>query len=213
VHATAVIGMALLALGMVLTPGPNMIYLVSRAVSQGTRAGLVSLGGTFVGFLVYVTLANLGLSVVFIYVPPLYVGLKVAGALYLLYLAYRTLRPGGMALFEPREMPRDPAWRLFRMGLVTNLLNPKAAILYLALIPQFIDPAAGHVMAQGFMLGGIQIAVSITVNATIILVAGAVSRFLAVRPTWLRLQRWITGTMLGAIGVRLALDAPTLARV
>jgi threonine/homoserine/homoserine lactone efflux protein len=150
---TAMVGMSLTALGMVLTPGPNMMYLVSRSVSQGRRAGLVSLAGTFVGFLVYMTMANVGLAVIFVAVPWLYIGFKAAGAMYLGYLAWQALRPDGTGLFETRELPRDPNWKLFRMGLVTNLLNPKAAIMYLALIPQFIDPARGHVVLQGFTLG------------------------------------------------------------
>jgi threonine/homoserine/homoserine lactone efflux protein len=158
-------------------------------------------------------MANLGLSAVFVYVPALYVGLKVVGAAYLFWLAYRALRPGGAGVFELRELSRDSPGKLFRMGLVTNLLNPKAAIMYLALIPQFIDTSAGHVVAQGFALGGVQIAVSITVNGTIVLLAGSIARFLAARPTWSRVQRWATGTLLGAVGLRLALDAPAAARL
>jgi threonine/homoserine/homoserine lactone efflux protein len=202
--------MAAVALGMVLTPGPNMMYLVSRSVSQGVRAGLVSLSGTFVGFLVYMSMANLGLSAVFVYVPALYIGLKVVGAAYLFYLAYKALR--GSSEFEPKQLARDANGTLFRMGLVTNLLNPKAAIMYLALIPQFVDTHAGHVVAQGFALGGVQIAVSMTVNACFIALAGSISTFLAARPTWLKVQRWLTGTLLGAVGLRLALDAPNAAR-
>ena len=209
VSAAAIVGMALLALGMVLIPGPNMIYLVSRSVSQGWRAGMVSLAGTFVGFLIYMTMANLGLAAVFVYVPLLYAGLKVGGALYLLYLAWRTLRPGGTSPFETRELPRDRRWKLFRMGLVTNLLNPKAAIIYLALIPQFVDRASGNVIAQGFILGGVQVTVSMIVNSCIILAAGAISMFLRGRPTWLKWQRWITGSLLGLVGIKLAIDAPS----
>nr|BFF12687.1 hypothetical protein GCM10025699_39900 [Microbacterium flavescens]BFF16334.1 hypothetical protein GCM10025699_76370 [Microbacterium flavescens] len=144
ISLTAASAMALVALGMVLTPGPNMMYLVSRSISQGRRAGLVSLAGTAVGFVVYMTMANVGLAAVFLVVPWLYTALKVAGAAYLLWLAYKTLRPGGASVFDTRDLPRDSAAKLFRMGLVTNLLNPKAAIMYLALIPQFVDrgPAA-----------------------------------------------------------------------
>ena len=211
VTGAAILGMALVALGMVLIPGPNMIYLVSRSVSQGPRAGLVSLGGTFVGFLVYMTMANFGLAAVFIYVPALYVGVKLAGAAYLLYLAWKMLKPGGASLFEPKELPRDSRWKLFRMGLITNLLNPKAAIMYLALIPQFVDQSAGNVVAQGFILGGVQITVSMIVNSIIVLLAGAISVFLRSRPTWLKWQRWVTGTLLGLVGIKLALDAPTAA--
>jgi threonine/homoserine/homoserine lactone efflux protein len=211
VTGAAILGMALVALGMVLIPGPNMIYLVSRSVSQGPRAGLVSLSGTFVGFLVYMTMANFGLAAVFVYVPALYVAVKLAGAAYLLYLAWKMLKPGGASLFEPKELPRDSRWKLFRMGLITNLLNPKAAIMYLALIPQFVDQSAGNVIAQGFILGGVQITVSMIVNSIIVLLAGAISLFLRSRPTWLKWQRWVTGTLLGLVGIKLALDAPTAA--
>jgi len=193
---------------MVLTPGPNMMYLVSRSISQGWRAGLVSLGGTALGFMVYMTMANVGLAAVFLVVPWLYTALKVAGAAYLLWLAYKALRPGGASVFDTRDIPRDSAGTLFRMGLVTNLLNPKAAIMYLALIPQFVDQRAGHVVAQGFQLGAVQIAVSMTVNAAIILAAGSIAVFLRRKPSWMRWQRWVTGTLLGAVGVKLALDAP-----
>jgi threonine/homoserine/homoserine lactone efflux protein len=204
----AIVGMALVALGMVLIPGPNMIYLISRSVSQEPRAGLISLSGTFVGFLVYMTMANFGLAAVFVYVPALYTGVKIAGAAYLLYLAWKTLKPGETSLFEPRELPRDSRWKLFRMGLVTNLLNPKAAIMYLALIPQFVDRRAGHLILQGFLLGGVQITVSLIVNSIIVVLAGAISVFLRTRPTWLKWQRWITGGLLGIVGIKLAIDAP-----
>ncbi|WGW12450.1 LysE family translocator [Saxibacter everestensis] len=208
ISLAAASGMALVELGMALTPGPNMVYLVSRSISQGWRAGMMSLAGTAVGFVVYMTMANLGLAAVFIVVPWLYTALKVAGAVYLLWLAYKTLRPGGMSLFETQDLPRDTAGKLFRMGLVTNLLNPKAAIMYLALIPQFVDQGAGNVVAQGFQLGAIQIAVAMAVNGVIILAAGSIAVFLQRKPMWMRWQRWATGTLLGAVGVKLALDAP-----
>jgi threonine/homoserine/homoserine lactone efflux protein len=213
VSSPAAAGMAATALGMVLTPGPNMMYLVSRSLSQGRSAGLVSLTGTATGFLVYLVLTNLGMATVFVLVPALYIAFKAAGTLYIAYLAFRALRPGGTGLFEPRKLPRDSNWRLYRMGLITNLLNPKAAILYLALIPEFIRPAAGHVTAQGFVLGGIQISVSMTVNIVLILAAGSIATFLASRPEWTQWQRRVTGTMLGAIVILLAREVPSRARV
>ncbi|MEC3913530.1 LysE family translocator [Nocardia sp. CDC160] len=199
IETTAVLGVAAAALGLVLTPGPNMMYLVSRTVSQGRRAGLVSLAGVAVGFGVYLAAATAGITAVFAMVPALYVGLKVAGAVYLLYLAWKTLRPGGTGLFTPTELPADPTRRLFTMGLVTNLLNPKIAILYMALIPQFVVPAHGRVWLQSLCLGAVQIAIAITVNGLIVLSAGAIATFLAGRPLWLRAQRFVTGTVLGAM--------------
>jgi threonine/homoserine/homoserine lactone efflux protein len=198
-------GMALVALGIVLTPGPNMIYLVSRSISQGRVAGLISLTGTVAGFGVYMTLANLGLGGVFLTMRWLYDTVRLAGAAYLLYLAWQAIRPGGLGLFETRCLPRDTAPKLFRMGLLTNLLNPKAAIMYLALIPQFVSPDRGHVLMQGFVLGGIQVTVSAAVNATIILAAAGIAVCLGTRPAWLRWQRRVTAILLAAVGVTLAL--------
>jgi threonine/homoserine/homoserine lactone efflux protein len=206
VSGEALAGIALVALGMVLTPGPNMIYLVSRSLTQGRKAGLISLAGTAVGFLAYLAATCFGLTVIFVYVPAAYTAVKLAGAAYLLYLAWKTLRPGGKSVFEPNELPPDSPRRLFTMGLVTNLLNPKIALLYLSLLPQFIDPGAGHVMLQSTALGGIQIGVSLLGNTVFILTAGALAAFLATRPTWLRFQRYLMGTVLAALAVKLATD-------
>ncbi|WP_408068691.1 LysE family translocator [Williamsia herbipolensis] len=206
-------GMVLTALVMVLTPGPNMMYLVTRSIGQGRRAGLVSLAGTGVGFVVYMLMANLGLAVVFVAVPWLFIGVKAAGVVYLAHLAWQALRPGGRGVFEVADLPRDSSARLFSMGLVTNLLNPKAAIMYLTLIPQFIDPNRGHHFAQGLTLGTLQITVSMIVNASLIVGAATVAGFLTRSPRWAIWQRRVTGTLLGCVAVVLAREVPARARV
>lgn len=206
IEPSGILGVSVVALGMVLTPGPNMIYLVSRSITQGRRAGMISLGGVALGFLVYLLAANLGLSVVFLAVPGLYVAVKLAGAAYLAHLAWNALRPGGVPVFAPRDAPHDSPRRLFTMGLMTNLLNPKIAIMYLSLIPQFIDLGKGHVLLQGLVLGSVQIVVSIAVNLAIVLAAGTIAVFLSRRPSWLKVQRRLMGTVLGALAVSLAAD-------
>ncbi|WP_062440441.1 LysE family translocator [Herbidospora daliensis] len=203
---TALAGIAVVSLGMVLTPGPNMIYLASRAISQGRRAGFVSLLGTFVGFVVYLIATCLGLTAIFALVPAAYTAIKLAGAAYLLYLAWKIVKPGGQSVFDTKELPEDSNGRLFTMGLVTNLLNPKAAILYMSLLPQFIEPAHGHVILQSFALGTVQISISILVNGLIILGAGGLAAYLSTRPTAVKMQRYVTGTVLGAFAVHLAVD-------
>jgi len=192
---------------MVASPGPNMMYLVSRSLSQGTRAGLVSLIGVGVGFVGWMLCAVFGITAMLIAVPYAYDALRIAGAGYLAWLAWSTLRPGGRSPFQVRELAPDSPRRLFVMGLVTNLLNPKAAVLYLSLLPQFIDPARGSVLVQGLVLGTTQIAISMIGNALIAGSAGRVARFLARRPRWLVIQRWIMGSVLGALAARMALEA------
>jgi threonine/homoserine/homoserine lactone efflux protein len=206
VDASAAAGIALVALGLVLTPGPNMLYLVSRSLTQGRRAGLISLLGTALGFLVYLFTAVLGISAIFVAVPAAYVALKIAGALYLLYLAWGVLRPGAPPVFEVRDLPQDPPRRLIGMGLLTNLLNPKIAMLYLSLLPQFIDPDRGSVALQSLVLGSIQIAIALTVNGVFVIVAGSLAVVLARRPIVARVQRWVMGGALAGFGVKLLTD-------
>ncbi|WP_141575703.1 LysE family translocator [Actinomadura sp. WMMA1423] len=201
----AVAAIALFALGLVLTPGPNMIYLVSRSVTQGRRAGLISLGGVAAGFLVYVAAATAGLTTVFTLVPPLYAAIKIAGACYLLWLAWQTLRPGGTTAFTPADLPADPPRRLFTMGLVTNLLNPKIAVLYVSLLPQFADPDRGSVAAQILLLGAVQVTIAVTVNALIVLGAGSIAAFLVRRPGWRRAQRYLMGSVLAGLALHIGL--------
>ncbi|NED99774.1 LysE family translocator [Phytoactinopolyspora halotolerans] len=203
---SAMIGIALVALGLVLTPGPNMLYLVSRSITQGRRAGLISLLGVAAGFLIYLAAATAGLTAVFAAVPAAYTVLKIAGAAYLLYLAWQALRPGGVSVFAPRDVPVDSARRLFAMGLLTNVLNPKIAVLYVSLLPQFIEPGRGTVALQSLTLGAVQISIALMVNALIVVFAGGLAVFLGRRPTWLRIQRYFMGTVLGGLAVKLALD-------
>ncbi|MFD2356847.1 LysE family translocator [Nonomuraea ferruginea] len=166
----------------------------------------MSLVGVFLGFSVYLTATCLGLTAIFAYVPAAYTALKLAGAAYLLYLAWSAIKPGGTSAFEPRELPVELARRLFAMGLFTCLLNPKIAILYMSLLPQFIDPSMGHIMLQSLVLGSAQIAVGTLVNGLIVISAGGLAAFLARRPVWVRVQRYFMGTVLGGMAVHLATD-------
>ncbi|ONM50382.1 lysine transporter LysE [Nocardia donostiensis] len=206
IETTAAAGVAAAALGMVLTPGPNMMYLVSRTVTQGRTAGLISLCGVAAGFGVYLIAAAAGITAVFAMVPQLYLALKLAGVCYLAWLAWQALRPGGAAVFSPAQLPAAPARRLFAMGLLTNLLNPKIAIMYLALIPQFVVPGRGPIWLQSLCLGAVQITVALAGNGLIVLVAGRIAVFLADRPVWLRVQRYLMGTVLAGIAAVLVTD-------
>lgn len=197
----------LVSLGMALTPGPNMIYLVSRSICQGRTAGLISLGGVALGFVFYMLCAALGITALLLAVPFAYDALRFGGALYMVWLAWQAVKPGGRSPFQVRDLPADSPRKLFAMGFVTNLLNPKIAVLYLSLLPQFIDPQHGNVLGQSLVLGSVQIAFSLTVNSLVAIMAGSIAAFLAQRPKWLVLQRWLMGTVLAGLAVRMATEA------
>src|SRR6476469_1413957 len=206
-HLSSLLGFALVSLGMVLTPGPNMIYLISRAITQGPAAGIVSLGGVALGFVFYMLCAAFGITALLFAVPYAYDALRFAGAAYLLWLAWQAVKPGGRSPFQVKKLQVDGPRKLFAMGFVTNLLNPKMAMLYLALLPQFIDPAAGSVLTQSLALGSMQIVISASVNAMIALAAGSIAEFLGTRPSWLLVQRWLMGTVLAGLAVKMAVEA------
>ena len=206
VSSEALLGIALVELGLVIVPGPNMIYLISRSIAQGRRAGLISLAGVGLGFLTYLLAASAGLATLFALVPEIYVALKLAGAAYLLWLAWQAFRPGGMSVFATQELEPDRPRKLFGMGLLTCLLNPKIAILYISLLPQFLDPSRGHLGVQSLILGLGQLTVGVVMNAVFVITAGSVAVFLSRRPTWMRIHRYLTGTALAVFAVRLATD-------
>lgn len=192
----SIIGFSFIALGMVLTPGPNMVYLISRSICQGIVAGVVSLVGVAMGFVFYLLCAAFGITTFLMMVPFAYDTLRSAGACYLIYLAWQAVRPGGKSPFKIKNLTPDSNRKLFTMGFITNILNPKIAVMYLSLLPQFISPDQGSVLSQSLFLGVIQIFISITVNFLIIVSAGSMAAFLANRPLFLQLQRYFMGIVL-----------------
>ena len=187
---------------LALTPGPNMAYMLSSTVSRGRRAGVVSLLGVETGFLVHLVAVASGLTALLLAVPYAYDALRLLGAAYLLYLAWQTVRGGG---FGPEEREaHEPPVRVYLAGFLSNALNPKTAVFYLSVFPQFVDPEAGSVFFQSVALGLLHILVSTACNLSVVLAAG--SAWLAERPAWLRVQRWLFGGLLAAFAVRLVLD-------
>ncbi len=205
--SSSLLAFGLVALGMALTPGPNMMYLVSRSICQGRAAGMISLGGVALGFLFYMFATACGITALLFAVPLAYDVLRFGGALYLGYLAWQALKPGGRSPFQVRSLPPDSPRKLFAMGLLTNLLNPKIAMLYLSLLPQFIDPRHGSVLAQSVTLGSMQIVASLAVNSVVAIMAGSIASFFSGRPAWLVVQRWLMGTVLAGLALRMATQA------
>lgn len=200
------VAFGLVSLGMVCSPGPNMIYLISRSITQGRMAGIVSLFGVVLGFIVYITATMLGLTAIFNAVPAAYAAVKWAGATYLLWLAWKAIKPGSASILEPFALSVEGPRKLFLMGFMTNLLNPKIAVLYISLLPQFENPARGALLMQGATLGLTQIVVSFTVNLLIVLTASKIAVWFGTRPTFLKVQRWLMASVLAGLAVRLVVE-------
>jgi threonine/homoserine/homoserine lactone efflux protein len=193
---------------LALTPGPNLMYLISRTLCQGRTAGIVSLAGTTSGLLFYAVGTALGLTAVFVAVPVLFDVVRWVGAAYLLWLAWDAIRPhGGGGLFARRDLPPVAPLVLFRTGVLTSILNPKVALFYLALFPQFVDPARGSVLVQSLILAAVQIVIAFAGDLLFVLAAARVALWLSTRPAWVTVQRWVLGGVFGAIAVKLALDS------
>lgn len=194
------------ALLMAVTPGPNMLYLISRSLCQGRRAGLISWMGVVCGFAVHVCSASFGLTALFMTLPLGYELLKYAGAGYLLWLAWQALRPGAGSLLQAQNLPDETPRKLFLMGFLTNALNPKVAVFYMSILPQFIQPDHGSVLAQSLLLGGIQTTIASLMNLVIMLSASAIAAWFSANQFWLQVQRYLMGTVLAGLALRLFLQ-------
>ncbi|MCT4204004.1 LysE family translocator [Elizabethkingia anophelis] len=192
---------------LVISPGPNMIYLISRTITQGRKAGLTSLAGVICGFLFHIVMVSFGLTAVLFSVPYAYVVLKTLGTVYLLYLAYQAIKPNSKNIFEvDRNISIDRPRKLFTVGFLTNVLNPKVAVFYLSFFPQFIKPQYGSIFTQSLELGIIQVFVSFSINFIIVLTAAQAARFFAKNPTWIKAQKWFMASVLGFLAIKMALS-------
>ncbi|AQX07226.1 LysE family translocator [Elizabethkingia ursingii] len=192
---------------LVISPGPNMIYLISRTITQGRKAGLTSLAGVVCGFLFHIVMVSFGLTAVLFAVPYAYVVLKTLGTIYLLYLAYQAIKPNSKNIFEvDQNISIDRPGKLFTVGFLTNVLNPKVAVFYLSFFPQFIKPQYGSIFTQSLELGIIQVFVSFSINFIIVLTAAQAARFFAKNPTWIKVQKWFMASVLGFLAIKMALS-------
>jgi len=188
------------ALVLLLTPGPAVLYIVTRAVDQGRRAGLVSVLGVHAGTLVHVAAAAAGLSAVLAASATAFSVVKYLGAAYLIYLGVRQLLS---RVIEPTKVTAAPARlaRAFVDGFIVNVLNPKTALFFLAFLPQFVSVSRGDVPAQIVWLGLVFCALGLLTDGLYALTAGAAARWLRARRGMAVTRRWIPGTMYIGLGL------------
>jgi threonine/homoserine/homoserine lactone efflux protein len=191
------------------TPGPNMLFLVTRTLAQGRAAGFVSLAGTSSGFALHAIAAALGLSALLAAVPIAYEIVRFAGAIYLAWLAIVTWRASGESQASAPAR-RAEAGQMYRQGLLTSVLNPKLAVFQLALFPQFIDPSRGSVLAQGLVLAATQFVIVVAGDSVCVFAATAARRWFARRPGWSRWSKRALAGVFAGLAARLAIQSRTL---
>lgn len=192
------------ALALNLTPGPDMLYIAARSTSEGRSAGIASVLGITVGSLVHVAALACGLSALLASVPAAYLVVKFAGAAYLMFLGVRALLYPPPLVLETNGPASASLWAVFRQGVLTNVLNPKVALFFLAFVPQFIDASRGSAVAQVLILGLLFNVSGTLVNLAVALGASRASEWLRVRHKLAERVQRATGAVFIALGVRLA---------
>jgi threonine/homoserine/homoserine lactone efflux protein len=193
------------ALAMNISPGPSNLYVISRSLAQGTSAGLVAAAGLATGSLFHVTVTSLGLAVILQYSPIAFLVMKLAGAGYLVFLGLKLLLAKSPKLSPSTLLPKQRLARIFRQSAVVEILNPKTALFFLAFLPQFADPKAGPLAPQLLLLGCIVTLTAIPCDALVAVLSGKAADVLRRKPIFQRLQNWISGSVLVALGATIAL--------
>jgi threonine/homoserine/homoserine lactone efflux protein len=194
---------ALAALGLLVVPGPAVIYITTRSIDQGRSAGLVSVLGISAGTLVHTAAAALGLSALLTSSGLAFTVVKLVGAAYLIYLGVRRmLQPETVG--DDVRLPRQPLWRIFRQGVLVNVLNPKTALFMFAFLPQFVDPARGPVELQILLLGAVLALLGLLSDGAYALLAARFGRWLRTSPRFASSQRYVSGGILVGLGVSAA---------
>lgn len=194
------------ALALNVSPGPDLLFVLSRTLSGGRRVGVASACGVCSGALVHVAAAALGISAILATSALAFAVVKYVGAAYLLYLGIQTLRSAGAGMqLNLNAAPRTSAWQAYRQGILVDILNPKAAIFFMAFLPQFVRADQGAVAVQLLVLGVLVVMVAIVVECALVLLAARASSALRENR---RLSQWldrVLGSVLIGLGIRLGL--------
>ena len=189
-------------LALNITPGPDMLYVAARSTSEERAAGIVSSLGIATGTLFHITAVALGLSALLAAVPIAYTTVRIAGASYLVYLGVRAL--ASRSANGPRSIERAPLGAIFRQGMLTNMLNPKVALFFLAFLPQFVDPSRGSAAMQIVILGLIFDTSGTVVNTIVALATSGAADRVRVNSRLGEILHKFTGVVFIGLGVRIA---------
>jgi threonine/homoserine/homoserine lactone efflux protein len=204
VPTTSTIALFLLAAtALAVVPGPAVAYIVTQSIDQGRRAGLVSALGVASGGVVHVAAATVGLSALIASSATAFTAVKLVGAAYLIVVGIRRILAGDSEGTQPRALSA-PLRRIYRQGVIVNVLNPKTALFFLAFLPQFVDPQRGAVWPQVAVLGVIFVSVAVLSDMTYALVSDAIAGRIRRTGTGAKVRRWLTGGVFVALGITAA---------
>ncbi len=193
------------SLALLMVPGPAVLYIVTRSIAQGRRAGLASVAGVDFGALVHVVAAALGLSAILLSSAVLFNLVKFAGAGYLIYLGVQQLLSKKEA--APLELRTQPIGKIFRQGLLVGALNPKTALFFFAFLPQFVNPKLGHVPLQFLVLGLIFVGMAFVTDSIFALLAGTLGPWLRHKASFWKRQKYVSGSIYIGLGIAAASTA------
>jgi threonine/homoserine/homoserine lactone efflux protein len=163
---------------LAISPGPDNIYVLMQSVSHGRKSGLATVSGLITGCLVHTTLVAFGVSVLIKENDYLFLIIKILGATYLLFLAYKVFRSEGSLHLNSENIPKKSAWQLFKQGFLMNVLNPKVSLFFLALFPGFLFSNTISEFTQFYVLGLLFMAVSFIIFSSIAILAGSISTYI-----------------------------------
>ncbi|PWT94709.1 MAG: LysE family translocator [Bacteroidetes bacterium] len=191
-----------------ITPGNDMMYVASRSMGQGIKAGIVSALGITAGCMVHIAAAFVGLSAIIAKSAIAFDIIKYLGAAYLVFLGIKSILKKSSNIFKGTdEIKKESYWLIFRQGAVTNILNPKVALFFLAFFPQFINLKSGHPQNQILLLGTWFNFSGLVVNAAVAILFGKLGNWLSKSPTFIKWQEKITGLVLLALGIKVAISS------
>ena len=198
------------ALLLAIAPGPGMLYVLARSLAGGKREGVLSAVGTFLGGMLHVFAAALGVSIVLAKSAVAFATVKYAGAAYLCFLGARMILAARKEKANAEEIPHDalravkPARNPLWQGLATEALNPKTALFFLSFIPQFVNRGGGHIFPQFVALGTLSVAMNTSADLIVIALAGPLGERIRSSATFRRRQRTVTGAIMIGLGTYLA---------
>jgi threonine/homoserine/homoserine lactone efflux protein len=189
---------------LILAPGPDMLYVITRGMSHGPRAGMLSAIGVICGILVHTTAAALGLTLIFQTSALAFLVVKYLGALYLIYLGIKAWKAKNILNLQSSSSPVN-SHRLFWQGVLSNVLNPKMAVFFLAFLPQFVEKGSSQMTVQLFVLGLTFAFLGLCFLLVVGYSSGAIGSWITRRPQYAQFLGRLSGGVLIALGVRLAL--------